>query len=199
MIRPGNGNREGIRYRSAGGSRKVLLEQIRMILSLSLIGCLLIALETTLLSRFPIHFFGWSYASPALGLLFSMAVGFLHGEREGAIAGLLSGWITDAAAAGDSMMLLPFLYVLCGYMSGTVGKRRLAHNLPSFMVFAIFGGGLHGLFSVGKATLLTLRLPPVDWIWNHLVPGWLLTVIFSAPVYAALWGENRIREMRRRL
>lgn len=187
---------DGIRYRSARGRRTVLLEQIKLILLLSFTGLILIAAETTVLSRVPVPFFGWSSAAPSLGLLFAMGVGFLHGEQEGGIAGLLCGWLTDAAGANHGVMLLPLLYLLCGYMSGTVGKRRLAHNLPSFVVFSIFGGGLCFLYSLGEAMLFLRGVPPVSWIWNGLMPAWLLTVIFSPLIYVILWGEIRIREIR---
>lgn len=187
----------GIRYRAVGARKKVLLEQIKLIVTLSLTGCVMIALETTLLSRVPIPLFGWSCAAPALGLLFSMAVGFLHGEREGGIAGLLCGWLSDATTAGSAvfgMMLLPLLYFLCGYMSGTVGKRRLAHNLPSFMVFSVVGGGLKFLLSVGQAVLEFRSLPPLEWIWRGPTPAWVMTVLFSAAVYGILWGERKLLE-----
>ena len=187
----------GIRYRAVGARKKVLLEQIKLIVTLSLTGCVMIALETTLLSRVPIPLFGWSCAAPALGLLFSMAVGFLHGEREGGIAGLICGWISDATTAGSAvfgMMLLPLLYFLCGYMSGTVGKRRLAHNLPSFMVFSVVGGGLKFLLSVGQAVLELRSLPPLEWIWRGPTPAWVMTVLFSAAVYGILWGERKLLE-----
>lgn len=187
----------GIRYRAVGARKKVLLEQIKLIVTLSLTGCVMIALETTLLSRVPIPLFGWSCAAPALGLLFSMAVGFLHGEREGGIAGLLCGWLSDATTAGSAvfgMMLLPLLYFLCGYMSGTVGKRRLAHNLPSFMVFSVVGGGFKFLLSVGQAVLELRSLPPLEWIWRGPTPAWVMTVLFSAAVYGILWGERKLLE-----
>ncbi len=187
----------GIRYRAVGSGKKVLMEQIKLIVILSLTGCVLIALETTLLSRIPIPLFGWSCASPALGLLFSMAVGFLHGEREGGITGLLCGWLSDATTAGTAafgMMLLPLLYFLCGYMSGTVGKRRLAHNLPSFVVFTVVGGGLKFLLSVGQAVLELRSLPPVEWIWRGPTPAWVMTVLFSAAVYGIVWGEMKLSE-----
>lgn len=187
----------GIRYRAVGARKKVLLEQIKLIVTLSLTGCVMIALETTLLSRVPIPLFGWSCAAPALGLLFSMAVGFLHGEREGGIAGLICGWLSDATTAGSAVfgiMLLPLLYFLCGYMSGTVGKRRLAHNLPSFMIFSVVGGGLKFLLSVGQAVLELRSLPPLEWIWRGPTPAWVMTVLFSAAVYGILWGERKLLE-----
>lgn len=184
----------GIRYTSVGEGRRVAAEQIKLILTLALTGCVLIALETTALSRIPLPGFGGTAAgAPALGLLFSMAVGFLHGEREGGITGLLTGWITDAALGGEStggIMLLPLLYFLCGYMSGTVGKRRLAHNLPSFMVFSAVGGGLKCLTAISVAAVRLRALPPAVWTVRGFIPSLILTVLFSAAVYGIVKGEQ---------
>jgi rod shape-determining protein MreD len=169
----------------------VLTEQLLLAVTLALTGLILIGLETTALSRIPVSLFGWQAAAPSLGLLLSMAVGFLHGEREGGLTGLFCGWLTDATM-GESLMLYPLLYFLCGYLSGTVGKRRLAHNLPSFAVFAVFGGGLKCLTAVCLATLELRALPPAVWVWKGLVPSWILTVLFSAAVYGLVRGEQWI-------
>jgi rod shape-determining protein MreD len=173
-----------------GGSRRVLTEQLKLVALLALTGLVLLGLETTALSRIPLPFFGWQAAAPSLGLLFTMAVGFLHGEREGAVTGLLCGWLADAAGGSEEMLLYPILYVLCGYMSGTVGKRRLAHNLPSFIVFAAVGGGLKCLLSVLTAVIELKTLPPAVWVWKGLIPSWVLTVLFSAAVYGIVKGEQ---------
>ena len=190
-------NREHIRYRSVGAGRKVMLEQIKLILTLFVTGGFLIALETTVCSRIRIPLFGWSPAAPALGLLFTMAVGVLHSEREGGIAGLVCGWLSDAVSAEASvggMMVMPLLYFICGYLSGTVGKRRLAHNMPSFAVFSVFGGGLKCLFTIGLAAWELGNIPPAVWIWRGLIPAWVLTVICSVAVYGIVWGERKMLE-----
>lgn len=194
--RSGQGG-ERIRYRAVGSKRRVLAEQIKLAVTLFLTGGMMIALETTVCAHVPVPLFGWSTAAPALGLLFSMAVGFLYSEREGGIAGLACGWLSDAVSTGASvhgMMVLPLLYFLCGYLSGIIGRRRLAHNLPSFMVFSVFGGGLKCLFTVGLAVLELHTLPPVEWVWRGLVPAWALTVAASAAVYGILWGERKLLE-----
>lgn len=186
-----------IRYTSAGSGRKFLLEQVKLTLILAVTGCLLIALETTVCARISIPLFGWAPASPALGLLFSMAVGFLYSEQEGGLTGLFCGWLCDAASVNASvggMMVMPLLYFLCGYLSGAVGKRRLAHNLPSFMVFSVFGGGFRCLFTLGQAFLELRTLPPVTWFWRGMVPAWVLTVLASAAVYGIVWGERKLLE-----
>ncbi|MBE6653002.1 MAG: hypothetical protein E7610_06270 [Ruminococcaceae bacterium] len=188
---------DSIRYKSAGTGRKVIVEQITMIVMLFFTGCAMVALETTVCARIRIPLFGWSAASPALGLLFSMAAGFLFGEREGGITGLLCGCLTDAAGihtAVANMVILPPLYFLCGYASGMIGRRRLAHNLPSFMVFSLVGGGIRCILSIGLATVKLRALPPPVWVWRGLIPAWVLTVLFSAVVYGVTYGEKRLLE-----
>ena len=186
-----NHRRGGIRYIAVGTGKPVLVEQIHLTALLLVTGLILIALETTALSRIKIPLFGWQAAAPSLGLLFSMAVGFLHGEREGGITGLICGWFSDATM-GSGMMLYPLLYFLCGYLSGTVGKRRLAHNLPSFAVFAAMGGGLKCLVAVLTAAVELRAFPPAVWVWKGLIPVWILTVLFSAAVYGLVKGEQWI-------
>ena len=186
-----SGRRGGIRYTSVGTGRAVPLERIRLVSLLLVTGLILIGIETTLLSRIRIPLFGWQAAAPSLGLLFSMAVGFLHGEREGGVTGLVCGWLSDATM-GESMMLFPLLYFLCGYLSGTVGKRSLAHNLPSFAVFAAVGGGLKCLMAIALAALELRAIPPAVWVWRGLIPPWILTVLFSAAVYGIVKGEQWI-------
>ena len=190
MSRP-SGRGGGVKYTAVGTGRPVLVEQIHLAAFLLVTGIILVALETTALSRIRIPLFEWQAAAPSLGLLFSMAVGFLHGEREGGITGLLCGWLSDSTT-GEAMMLLPLLYFLCGYLSGTVGKRSLAHNLPSFGVFAAVGGGLKCLLSVAIAAVDLGTLPPAVWVWRGLIPSWFLTVLFSAVVYGIVKGEQWI-------
>ena len=185
----------GIRYTSISTGKPVLVEQIHLVALLLVTGLILIGLETTALSHIRLPLFGWQAAAPSLGLLFSMAVGFLHGEREGGITGLICGWLSDSTA-GEGLMLLPLLYFLCGYLSGNVGKRSLAHNLPSFTVFAVVGGGLKCLTAVGMAALEIGAVPPAVWVWRGLIPPWVLTVLFSAAVYGIVKGEQWILKPR---
>ncbi len=179
---------ESIHFTSVGNGRTVMVERVRLILALTLTGLVLIALETTALGRIRIPLFDWGAAAPSLGLLFAMAVGFVHGERAGGVAGLLAGWLSDATGSGG-IMLLPLLYFLCAYLSGVVGRRRLAHNLPSFAVFALAGGGVECLFSVARAAVSIRSIPPAAWVWRGLIPVWVLTVLFSPLVYGLVWLE----------
>lgn len=182
-------NESKIAYKRLGGGRRVFVEQLRLAVTLALTGCTLIAIETT--PPGVIDLPGLSAAAPSLGLLFAMAVGFLWREEEGAIAGLVTGWLADATAGGG-MMLSPLLYFLCGYLTGLVGRRRLAHNLPSFVVFSVVGGGVEAVFTVLREMVLGHGLPPFYWTVRGVVPVWLLTVLLSPVVYGVLWLERRM-------
>ncbi len=182
-----NGRR--IRYKRLNTGRRVLLEQVRLVMVLAITGCLLLAIETT--PPGVIHLPGLEAAAPSLGLLFCMAVGFLYREEEGALAGLCAGWLMDAAS-GSGIMLSPLLGCLCGYMAGWVGQRRLAHNLPSFVVFAVLGGGVEAVFSILRETVICGALPPLSWSLRGLIPVWVLTVLASPVVYGVMWLERYI-------
>ena len=179
-----------IHYTPMGSGRRVLMEQIKLTVVLTLTCLVLLGLETTALSKVRIPLFGWQAASPALGLLLTMAVGFIYSEQEGAVMGLFTGWLANASVAGSSILLYPILYVICGYLSGTVGRRYLAHNLPSFAVFALVGGGLHFLWALSEACIRLRGIPPTVWILSALVPVWVLTVLFSVPVYGLVRLEQ---------
>jgi hypothetical protein len=180
-----------IRYTSTGKSRRLATEQILLIVSLSITGCILIAVESSLPLVLPFPILRWQAASPALGLLFSMAVGFLHSEREGGITGLITGFLVDGAM-GSGILLMPLLFFLGGYLSGISGRRRLAHNLPSFMVFSLVGGLLYCLFILLREVILERMLPSPLWIWQGLTPVWILTILVSPIPYLLVWGEKKI-------
>lgn len=186
-----------VRYTSVGRGRAVFVEQLRLIIVLFFTGACLLAVETTVAAKIPLPIpgtgVGLPAGSPSLGLLFCMAVGFLYGEQVGGVAGLLTGWLADATDC-RRVMILPLLYFLCGYLSGVIGKRKLAHNLPSFLVFAALGGGLELLFSVLRETVELRGLPPLSWVMHTRLPVWILTFVFSPLVYGILRGEKRLME-----
>ncbi len=191
-----NGKRQSdVRYTPISGGRTVLVEQIKLIVLLSLTGCILLGLETTALGRISLSALGMGRAAPSLGILFCMASGFLFDERVGGGFGLIVGFLADSmdySREGIYIMLLPLLYFLFGYLSGIAGKRRLAHNLPSFVVFSIIGGGVECLVGIARATVTGRTIPPPSWIYVSLLPVWILTVLFSPVVYGIIYGERRL-------
>ncbi len=182
-----------IRYTPVEKGYTAFIEQFVLIVTLTLTGCILLAMESTVFGRISLYFLGMGRAAPSLCLLFCMASGFLHGERIGAGYGLVMGFLADSMdypRDGTGIMLLPLIYFLYGYLSGIVGKRRLAHNLPSFTVFAVIGGGIEFLLGILYASFQIKGFPPLGWIWQGLMPIWILTVIFSPGVYGLMYLEK---------
>ena len=93
------------RYVPSGRRRRFMSEQIRLVILLSLSACILLALQTTILSRFPLPFSWSAPAAPSLALLLVLAVGFQLGEQEGSVCGLAVGWLCDAVGSRDVMLL----------------------------------------------------------------------------------------------
>ncbi len=176
-------------YTAVASGRRVFMVQIRSILFLSLLGCILLAMETTVLSRIPMPLL--SPASPSLALLFVMAVGFCYGWGEGAVTGLTAGWLADASG-GPAIMLLPALYCLLGYLSGLLGNRRLAHNMPSFWVFSFVGGLIEAIFYIVRETVFLREIPPMNWSIHHCIPALILTVLAAPVVYGLVYWEKRL-------
>ena len=172
--------------------RRFLSDQIRLVLLLSVAACGLIALQTTVLARFPLPFSWCGPAAPSLALLLVLAVGFRMGEQEGSVCGLAVGWLCDAVGSRD-VMLLPLLYFLCGWAAGMIGRRRLAHNLPSFLVFSLFGSLIEAGYKYLLAAADTRSLPPLAWALQALFPPLFLTVLFAPAVYGLVRLIHRER------
>ncbi len=186
-------------YTQVGRGRGVLSEQLLLVAVLTLTGCLLLALETTALGRIPLPF-GLGRAAPSLGLLFCMAAGFLFDERVGGGFGLFFGYLADCvdySREGSGVMILPLVYFLFGFLSGVIGRHRLAHNLPSFLIFATVGGGAEMVWNIAAATLRARNIPHSSWIVRGTLPVWILTVLFSPLVYLLLRLERKFVGRRR--
>lgn len=185
-------------YTQVGRGRAVLGEQIRLSVFLTVLGCILLALETTALSRIPLNFIGMGRAAPSLGLLFCMATGFLYDERVGGIVGIVAGFLADcmdytADSPLGGIMILPLVWFLFGFLAGAIGKQRLAHNLPSFLVFAAVGAAAEAAITVAAATLQSGSIPPTVWLLKAPLPTLILTIVFAPVVYGVVGIGNRER------
>lgn len=150
----------------------------------------LLAVETVWLDD--LRMFGRSFGSPGLGLCFAMAMGYTVDKDVGGLTGLVCGFLLDGARM-ETLMLRPLVYFLLGWLCGLLGGRLLAHNLPSFAVFAAAGALLDLIRGVVCIAYSSGSLPPFGWIFHVAAPAWLLTVLFSVPIYGlVVWESGRI-------
>ncbi|UKI12077.1 MAG: hypothetical protein L6V84_04640 [Oscillospiraceae bacterium] len=104
--------------------------------------------------------------------------------------GLFVGFLADCMGSG--MMLRPLSYFLLGWLAGSLALSRLAHNMPSFAVFAAVGAAAEGLFRVLSATLSARAVPPVSFLWFSVLPHIVLSVLFSPLVYGVVFLVRRL-------
>ena len=155
--------------------------------------CLLAALETTWLSKIPL----WILPSgrPYLCLLFVLAAGYVFGEREGCVCGLMGGIVTECVTMEPlfgGIMVFPLVYCGLGYLSGVLSKKILAGNLPSFIVYGGVGYLMDGCFRLALTLLKTGGVPPVAYIMGSFLPALVLTILFSPIVYLTARAGSKI-------
>ena len=163
--------------------RKIYIN-IQKILAAVLYLCLLLALETTWLSGMYLPFLGEAgRGSPALGWIFAVAVAFLLGERDGCIAGCITGFMYECLT-GAGYMFLPLFGGLMGYIFGWMSKKFLGKNIPSFMVYAMMGGCLDGLRLYVTNCLRIGGLVSYHYLLYGILPRFLWSMIFAILVYS---------------
>ena len=173
--------------------KKQTYRSIKLLILSVLCLCVLAALQTTLLSRLPVPLL--SPGAPSLCLLFTLAAGYVFGEKEGGVCGFAGGiafeCITMEPLFGG-ITVWPLIYGILGYVTGALSKKVLAGNLPSFLVYAAVGA----LAEVGCLTAITcLHLgyfPPAPYFLQGSLPGLIWTLLLSPLMYLLLWAGKRL-------
>lgn len=140
-------------------------------------------LQTTCLS-----FFG---CVPRLTLALSCAIGFLCGEKIGAIAGIFAGVITDVLG-GTGAYLSPILFLLCAYLCGALVGWFLSANLPSFLVYSLFVGLAGAIFTVFSCGLFSKDFHLGDIFIKILVPEFFAFLLCVIPSYGIVFAIHSL-------
>lgn len=156
--------------------------------------CLLISLESTVLSALPFPFLGQGGKSaPALGCLLFLAVACVFGEREGCVAGCMAGFAYECLT-GSGYLFLALFYGILGYAVGLLAKKFLAQNAPSFLVFVSVGCLAECVRAYAVACINTVSLVPYPYFLYVLLPRFVWSILFSLAVYAPVRGVQRVME-----
>ena len=164
--------------------KRQIYRNIKLFFIALLLLCISAAMETTWFAKIPLWIL--PAGTPALCFLLVLATGYVFGEREGCICGLMGGMITECAIMEPlfgGIMVFPLVYCGLGYLSGILSKKLLAGNLPSFVVYATAGGLLDGGFRCVLAFLKTGTVPGISYLLGSFLPGLVLTILFSPLIY----------------
>ncbi|MBR3879546.1 MAG: hypothetical protein IKJ24_05435 [Clostridia bacterium] len=113
------------------------------------------------------------------------AIGFILGERYGAIFGLCGGVLIWALGSGGVSLSL-MLFALCGYLCGALPDVILRRNFLSYLVFTAMMGGIHLLFTLIYFIMLSESYEIWEAFGRIIIPEFILCVIFMTVAYGAV-------------
>ena len=126
-------------------------------------------------------------ASIALAFCASCAIGFIFGEKSGAIFGLICGLLIDALEI-SGFSINPVLFTLCGYLCGSLVGWILSINLPSFMVYAAVAGLVREIFTVIYFGFISTEFDITYILLNIVLPDFFAFALSVIPIYYATLG-----------
>ena len=134
-------------------------------------------IQTTCLS-----FFG---KAPALTLAIVCAIGFIMGEKYGAVWGIVGGVITDFLVS-SGFSLSPVLFMICGYFCGALVGWFLSKNIPSFLVYAAISGIIREIFTLIYYIIFSNGFSPFKVFTGTVLPEYLAYLLCVFPAYFAV-------------
>jgi rod shape-determining protein MreD len=160
--------------------KKGKITPISHALYILILGFMLII--SALLQCADITFFG---AVPDFCFALVCAIGFILGEKYGAIFGLSGGVLIWALGSGG-ISLSVILFALCGYLCGALPEIILRRNFLSYLVYTAMMGGIHLLFTL----IYFMMLSESYEIWvafgKLIIPEFILCVIFMIVAYGGV-------------
>lgn len=213
MKKDNNNTPSPIRRRETGGERGQkysLLERLRgwrLGISINaetvmkgIVCALLIAffalLQTTLFTRF--RPFG---AIPDLMLPLVIAIAMTEHERWGAICGICAAFVIESLG-GESLTLLPLLYMPCGYMCGILTVHYFRDSIAVRAMYTLATSLLRGVFTAIIALSTLGGISIVTLFSKALIPEFFANIIFAALSHLVakfcLRPFNKTREERTR-
>lgn len=138
-----------------------------------------VVLQTTCLS-----FFG---KVPALTFALVCAVGFIFGEKAGAISGVLTGILTDMLGS-SGFSFSPIVFMLCGYCCGAFVGWFLSKNLPSFIIYAAIAGVFKEIFTFVYFGLFSASFSLWNIFTSVVIPEYFAYLLCVLPAYGAVLG-----------
>lgn len=135
--------------------------------------------QTTFLS-----FFG---KSPALTLALVCAIGFIVGDKAGAVAGLFGG-LAVSYLGGTGFSFTPIVYVICGYFCGALVGWFLSKNLPSFILYGAIAGIIRELFTIVYYGLFSSEFDLGKILTETVFLEYLAYILCVIPAYGIILG-----------
>ncbi len=154
---------------------------LRYTLSIAVLLLLVAIMQSTVFSAFRI--FG---AVPDLMICTVLIIAFFFGQYAGAITGIGAGWLIEAMGGGTGILILPVIYLLCGYLTGYFAKSASARRYPVYLIYL----GIVLLLRAGTTVTYAclsyqyIDLPKI--LLQTVLPELIATAVCGSLLYAPL-------------
>lgn len=125
--------------------------------------------------------------SPPIAFALICAVGFVLGERFGAVFGIIAG-VTVTYLGSFGFSFAPLTYMLCGYLCGALRGWILSFNFLSFLIYGAAAGGIYEIFSAINFIMISSSFDPLTFIVRIGVREYIAYICCIIPMYFAVLG-----------
>ncbi|MCR5430363.1 MAG: rod shape-determining protein MreD [Eubacterium sp.] len=113
-------------------------------------------------------------ATPNLMLIVVCIFGFMRGSNYGSVIGLCCGLLVDFSY-GDIIGLYAFLYMICGFFSGTLKRLFYSENVLMPLVLVFTNDFIYNLAVYIFRFLLRNKQDFPYYFWNRIFPEMIIT------------------------
>ena len=113
-------------------------------------------------------------ATPNLMLIVVCIFGFMRGSNYGCVIGLFCGLLVDFAY-GDIVGLYAFLYMICGFFSGTLKRLFYSENVLMPLLLVFTNDFIFNLAVYIFRFLLRNKQDFPYYFWNRILPEMVIT------------------------
>ena len=124
-------------------------------------------------------------AVPDLMLCIVLCVSFFNGRHHGAITGLAAGALIETIAS-SGIVLLPFFYMLFGYITGHYARAVQPKRITAYLFYLMFALFLRAALTTLYACLIYQNIHLLQIFVHAVLPEMLATAIAGICLYLPL-------------
>ncbi len=139
----------------------------------------LVIIFTALLQCSGITFLG---VIPNIAFSLVCSIGFIMGERYGAIFGLCGGMLISILGS-SGISSAPVLFTLCGYLCGVLPNVFFSRNFVSFLIYIPIMWAIHTIFTLVFYIMLSASYEIWGIIARKMIPELISCIICMVTAY----------------
>ena len=150
------------------------------------ISTILLILICYLLQTTIFYYFRLANVIPNLLLILTVSTGYIRGQKDGLITGLICGLLSDVVF-GSVIGLYGLIFMVIGFFSGYGNKIYFKNNFTAPLILVGIGDFLYGFLFFVFEFLLRGRLNFVVYFKQVILPEMIYTMLAAVVLYKLIW------------